>query len=291
MKHLYGVWAIVMFVGTVFMCPVKADGVQYIDGTVTDADTSEALEDIEVAMTNVRTLETIYDLTDEEGYFYKALTSFTQGWQNGDWVDILIIAEGYKEYFSSYVLSSSWCVALSLEIDLVIDEYDENVQYPYVDYTTQWQLTCVGAAQTLGADIAWAHPDNGIVTVPDADPDYDGVEIQGGLMVQDDGDWVTPGQTWTVYASYYMKIQKSDLSYTYYENTLYLYHNGQYYYQITSDGFIAIDPMHDIKIPKLSINNIPIKITATLTWSWYEGETYLDGDNHSETQTMKYVWA
>lgn len=291
-RIINGTVTILLLLMTNMVCSVKGDTFQAIDGTVADAETNELLSDIEIAFTNERTLETIYDITDDNGYFYINLNDFIQGWQYGDIINLLVLPTGgYAQYFTSIIIPDDWSIAITIDIRLVYDIYNENVIYPWIDYTTQWQLNCINNDASLNPDIVWAHIDNCIIHIPDADPDYDGVEIQGGLRIEDDGDWVTPGQTWKVYAQYYMKINRYfEPNYVYYEKTLELFYQGYNYYQITSDSYVLIDPMHDVKIEKNDINNHRIQITAILYWQWYFGDQQLGSDFWTESQTMKYCW-
>jgi len=79
MKSIQTILVMCLLKGVLQATPVTADGPTSISGYVTDDSTEDPIDDVELAFENLRTEETVYAQTNQYGYYYLALNSFTQG--------------------------------------------------------------------------------------------------------------------------------------------------------------------------------------------------------------------
>lgn len=87
MKVLYCAVILGMLICVMMPNPADATRVPKITGCVKTEDTLAPMPDLEIAFINQRTLETIYDITNENGYYCILLDDFSD-WETGDFVKI-----------------------------------------------------------------------------------------------------------------------------------------------------------------------------------------------------------
>jgi hypothetical protein len=302
MKVLYCGVFICLMMGTLLSYPARADGMTSIQGYVKDGDTHEVLSDVEIAFTNMVTLETVYIETEQTGYYEITYVDFLEGVSNGDSIKILIQVEGYCQYYTTVRCDSNYQDPMILDINLY-EATQGGPTNPYADPVCLPQITCFGSETGLTVDWQWGHPDNAPVSISNS---YDGVEFLAGCLIQDNGNHVPYGKTFKIFVVTAFKIERLYApTHIYYSDDIAVMDpsTGFDYYIISKGESVTIDPIHDVKLLMESnppgfvwgIKNHWLKMTDTVSIQIHDitddGDTiYQDWYYQFETHNVLYTY-
>lgn len=265
-----------------------------ISGTVLNGDTGQPIE-AEICFKELATGQTIYKYSDGQGFYYLSLDEFTWGWNYGDDVEITILLQNYLWYITTVYLDPYWPDPIyHVDINLRLPSNGEPTNCWGPD-PGNVDLICTikrwGKQGQSGLDLIWDQDTDFRYTVPDANPPYDGVECISYFQVQDNGQWVPPGQTYWVKSIYNMTVVYNINP----NNILYYSDNITYINPISRNNPHYYDPGMDAKLHKNKINGRALTfILKCDSKAYYEQscQNVVPGYNMSaEGQiTGRYIW-
>lgn len=296
MKGIYPAIVICILVGMLIPVPVKADGLTSISGIVTDETTTYPVNGVELAFENLRTEETIYAQTNQYGYYYLSLSSFTEGWLSGDDVEVTTSAEGFDPYNTVVSLESTWPSPNLGLAPRLFPIQTGDLEDPDTEDILWLEYICIGNSGSYNyGSLTYKYPSQDYTYKPDGGTD--GVVTKGYIRVQDDGSWVPAGRTYRVVSHLGLKIEKNIGQYVYYgdenDDPVQIHltdNNGNPYYEISRNNGVTIDPIHKAILPKDGTHAVDgIKLKISISYD-YDIDDYTGGNFQSHVISASYPY-
>lgn len=212
-KILYCAMAIGLMMGGLVPCPAAAEDEYYIVGTITEDGSNDPIPNNEISITNLRTNETEYVVSNSTGWYEFALDDFDFGWLSGDKIMLLpgYIDASHEGYPVRFVLDSQY-PAFTWTVHLIVSTVDSPIPPdPPIGYSIGNMY--VINRESSNDDIVCNVPNGWHCDIPSNDYEY--VRLLAGYFMYDDGysDFPQPqpegGYDYTVTYCFWFELFKT----------------------------------------------------------------------------------